>query len=392
MAADASGAFCAHDQVQLSGAAGGPLGGLTFAAKDLYAVAGHRNCAGHPRWLETTEPATATAEAVAVLLDAGASLAGMTCMDELAWGALGGSRHYDTPTNPAAPDRLPGGSSSGSAVAVAAEAVDFALGSDSACSVRLPASACGIYGIRPTHGRVSINGMIPLSPSLDTVGWFARGADTLARVGASLLGEPMVAGRVRRLLVADDAFELATTAARAALEQSTRNAESHVERIEHIRVAPLDGPPVTQFSFHADRIQTWEVQQTHGEWLSANVPAYGDTAFVSVARATAEDAEESTRVREKVQARLADLLDSETVIMIPTCVGPAPLVSEDWQQRRPFVWGSLVLCSIAGLAGLPQLTIPAGSAGGPVGLSFVGSRGADETLLRLAAELGQGGL
>lgn len=388
-AVDPNGAFCAHDQVQLSGAVEGPLVGLTFAAKDLYAVAGHRNCAGHPRWLETGEAATTTAAAVVALVDAGASLAGMTRMDELAWGALGDNRHFGTPTNPAAPDRLPGGSSSGSAVAVAAGAVDFALGSDSACSVRLPASACGIYGLRPTLGRVNTDGMIPLSPGLDTVGWFAREPDTLARVGRALLSEPAAAEQVSKLLVADDAFELAEAATRSALEQSIGIATSHVDRVEHVRVAPLDGPPLTQFSFHADRIQAWEVQQTHGDWLSANVPGYGETAYVSVAQARAEHAEESSTVRERVRARLDDLLDGETVMMLPTSVGPAPLVSDGWEERRPFVWGSLLLCSIAGFAGLPQLTIPAGSVGGPVSLSFIGHRGADETLLRLAEELGQ---
>ena len=367
----------------------GPLVGLTFAAKDLYAVAGHRNCAGHPLWLEGREAATATADAVVALVEAGASLAGMTRMDELAWGALGDNRHFGTPTNPAAPDRLPGGSSSGSAVAVAARTVDFALGSDSACSVRLPASACGIYGVRPTYGRVSTAGMIPLSPSLDTVGWFAREPEALARVGRALLAEPAAAEGVGRLIVADDAFELAEASTRSVLDALTGLATSHVDRVEHAHVAPLDGPPLTEFSFHADRIQAWEVQQTHGEWLSANDPAYGESAYVSVAQARAEHAEASATVRERVRAHLDDLLDGETVMMLPTCVGPAPLISENWQGRGPFVRGSLLLCSIAGLAGLPQLTIPAGSVGGPVGLSFIGHRGADETLLRLAEELGQ---
>ena len=175
-------AFCRHNHVELEGAPG-PLRGLTFAVKDVFDIAGHRTGNGNPVWLETHPPATRTASAVERVLAAGASMVGKTHTDELAYSLNGENVHYGTPINPRSPGRIPGGSSSGSAVAVAGSLVDFALGSDCGGSVRLPASYCGIYGIRTTHGLVPADGVVDLAKSFDTVGWFARDATMMLRVG-----------------------------------------------------------------------------------------------------------------------------------------------------------------------------------------------------------------
>src|SRR5262249_7859357 len=161
------GAFCSGARVELPGSSAGPLRGLKFAAKDNFDVEGFVTGAGSPDWKETHAPARFTAKSILQLLAAGASLVGKTQMDPLAWGTLGANEHYGTPRNPAAPGRFPGGSSSGSACAVAGCEVDFALGTD---SVRLPAALCGIFGIRPTHRRTPLHGVVPLSRSLDTIG------------------------------------------------------------------------------------------------------------------------------------------------------------------------------------------------------------------------------
>src|SRR5688572_8418558 len=180
-------AFCRHTHVEMQGAGSGPLAGLTFAAKDIYDVAGAKTGFGCPDWLRTHEPAARTAPAVQRLLDAGAHLVGKTHTEEMAWSLTGENAHYGTPVNVNAPGRVPGGSSSGSAAAVAAGVVDFAIGSDTGGSVRLPASYCGILGMRPTHGRISLEGVCPLAPSFDTCGWFARDAGVFERVGRVLL-------------------------------------------------------------------------------------------------------------------------------------------------------------------------------------------------------------
>ena len=207
---DPLGAFCRHVDIRVDGATVGPLAGLTFAAKDIYDVGGHTCCCGNPDWLATHPPAERTATAVTALLAAGATLVGKTLTDELAFSLNGENDHYGTPVNPAAPDRIPGGSSNGSASAVAGELVDTALGSDTGGSVRAPASYCGIYGIRTSHGAIPLDGVMPLAPSFDTVGWFARDAEMLERVGGVLLGDG-AATPPRRLLYVEDAFARART-------------------------------------------------------------------------------------------------------------------------------------------------------------------------------------
>jgi len=205
---DQIGAFCRHTHVAVKGAGAGPLAGLSFGAKDIYDIAGHRTGFGSPDWFATHPAATRTAAAVQRLLDAGADMVGKTHTDELTYSLNGENAHYGTPVNVNAPGRIPGGSSSGSAAAVAAGLCDFTLGSDTGGSVRAPASYCGIYGIRPTHGRVSLEGACPLATSFDTAGWFARDPETLQRVGRVLLGNER-AGAPGKLLVAEDAFQLA---------------------------------------------------------------------------------------------------------------------------------------------------------------------------------------
>ena len=207
------------------GAPDGPLRGLTFAVKDVFDIAGHRTGNGNPVWLETHPPADATASAVERLLAAGAGMVGKTQTDELAYSLNGENVHYGTPVNPRAPGRIPGGSSSGSAVAVAGGLVDFALGTDCGGSVRLPASYCGIYGIRTTHGLVPADGVVDLAKSFDTVGWFARDAAMMLRVGEVLL--PSARDFVpKRLLIAEDAFAFAGARGRRGARWRVGEAES----------------------------------------------------------------------------------------------------------------------------------------------------------------------
>src|SRR5271166_643281 len=228
---DTLNAFCSHSIATLRGAPAGPLAGLKFAAKDLFDIAGHVTGAGNPDWLALHPPAGRTAPVVQALVDAGADMVGKTHTDELSRGIFGENAHYGTPINPRAPGRVPGGSSSGSAAAVAGGLVDFALGTDTGGSVRIPASFCGIFGIRPTHGRLSLEGVVGQAPSFDTVGWFAREAEILARVGEVLLGAQVVrAPRPRRLIVATDAFAIAEGATAAALYPAVERLATLVER------------------------------------------------------------------------------------------------------------------------------------------------------------------
>src|SRR5690348_6180724 len=202
-------AFVPGPRVHIEGRPDGPLSGLTFAAKDLFDVAGHPTGGGNPDWAKTNPVPERHAWAVQTLLDAGASLIGKTITDEVSLGILGENPFDGTPLNPAAPGHVPGGSSSGSASAIAQGLCDTALGTDTGGSVRVPASFCGLYGIRPTHGRLDLSGMMAQAPSSDTTGWFARDAATFARVSEAMLGEPIPSRLPATLVVAVDAFGLA---------------------------------------------------------------------------------------------------------------------------------------------------------------------------------------
>jgi amidase len=189
----------------VAGAPGGPLAGLRFAVKDLYDVAGEVTSYGNPDWARSHGVAASTAPVVLALLEAGARLVGKTKTVELAFGLTGENVWHGTPINPNAPDRFPGGSSCGSAAAVAAGEVDFAMGSDTGGSVRIPASYCGVFGFRPSWGAISLAGCCALGPSFDTPGWFAANAAVLARVGGEIL--PLgKAGEAGPLLQPDDVW------------------------------------------------------------------------------------------------------------------------------------------------------------------------------------------
>src|SRR4051794_11403136 len=235
---DAINAFVPGPRITIEGARSGPLAGLTFAAKDLFDVAGYPTGGGNHDWARANPVPTRHAWAVQTLLDAGATLIGKTITDEVSLGILGENPFYGTPVNPRAPGRVPGGSSSGSASAVAQGLCDTALGTDTGGSVRVPASFCGLYGIRPTHGRLDLAGMMAQAPTSDTTGWFARDAETFARVSSVMLGDAIPATVPTRLIVAVDAFGFADAETRAALHPMVRTLSTLVKEVREDLLAP----------------------------------------------------------------------------------------------------------------------------------------------------------
>ncbi len=372
------------------GGGAGALAGLEWAAKDLFDVAGEVTGYGNPDWARTHPPAVADAPAVAAVLAAGARLLGKTKTVELAFGMTGENPWYGTPLNPRAPERFPGGSSCGSAAAVAAGLVDFALGSDTGGSVRIPASYCGLFGIRPSHGAISLAGACPLAPSLDTVGWFARDAALLSRVGSVLLpegGAPAVAGPLLRPL---EAWENAEAAVAEALAPALARLEATFGRACPIALAP-EGLSTLQTAFRA--IQSQEVWASLGGWVTATRPALGAdvAARMAVARnLPAAEAEEGRLLRRRWQARLRPLLAGGAVLVLPTSPNFAPLLTASAADVQTVRETTLRVTAIAGLAGLPEVTLPAATAGGlPVGLSLIGGVGTDRALLALAVRAAQ---
>ncbi len=377
---DACGAFVPGPRCVREPAAPGALSGLSFAVKDLIDVAGCRTGGGNPDWLATHAAAATSAPVVDALLAAGARLKGKTITDELAFSLEGANAHYGTPVNPACPDRLPGGSSSGSAVAVAAGVVDFALGTDTGGSVRVPASFTGIHGFRPSHGRVSTAGVVPFAPSYDTVGWCARDAGVLAAVGQILLG-PGAAEPIRRLLIVRDAFALATPAAAALLLAQARRWGAVAE------ITVFDGAQAEWLECYRV-LQGAEIWQQLGPWIMAQRPTFGPSIAARFADAATIDAAAVTRyraVRQAIAHRLRMVVPPGTGLIVPTTPGPALPKSAAPAEIGAFYRSALPLGAIAGHAGLPQVTVPIARLDGcPLGLSMVGAAGCDAALLSWA--------
>lgn len=380
-------AFCPDSRAFLQGADQGPLAGLTFAAKDIFDVKGHVTGGGNPDWKAGQPVAEATAWAVEVLAGAGATMVGKTHTDELTRGILGVNAHYGTPLNPKAPGRVPGGSSSGSAAAVAGGLVDFALGSDTGGSVRIPAGFCGLYGLRPTHGRISLDGMLLQAPSYDTVGWFARDPGLFARVGSVLLQTRIGPARARRLVVAEDAFEVADPSVRAALQPLVERLGSLIGLSSRERLAPTGLSEWAAGQRVRASSESWEVVR---EWIDRVNPRMSFQVAESCLAGrslTSSEVAAALADRKKVMARMMTLLAGDTVVCLPTAPTTAPPRTQTMSERRPLTSRIVQLTCPAGTIGAPQISLPWAEAEGlPVGLSLIAAPGSDEMLIAFARQ------
>ncbi|MCP5000599.1 MAG: amidase [Hyphomicrobiales bacterium] len=366
---------------------GGPLSGCTLAVKDIFDVAGYKTGCGNPQKLEETAPARTTAPAVQVLLDAGAEFIGKTQTEELAFSLTGDNAHYPRPINPAAPDRVTGGSSSGSVAAVAGELADIATGSDTGGSVRAPASYCGLVGLRATHGLISLAGTMPLAESFDTFGWFTRDIDLYIEIAGLLLPQSSaLLNRVMRL--PEQEAMLAGTAEMNAFEAAAKAVEEITGNAKQTTLGSLD---IEQRYWTFRRIQSYEAWQAHGAWISAAERNLGPGvkerfAFgseISDAEYAAETENRRTLVEE-----FADLVADDGLIVMPTVPGAAPLARGTFNEIQDYRERALRLLSLSGLTGYPQLTLPLSTVGGaPFGLSLMGPRGSDLALLAIGRNL-----
>jgi amidase len=381
---DSLGAFLPHGRVEIDGAARGPLRNVTFAVKDIFDVAGTVTGRGNPDWLASHGPAAANAPAVQALLDAGGRLVGKTITEELAFSVVGSNPYYGTPTNVAAPGRVAGGSSSGSAAAVGGGLVDLALGSDTGGSVRVPASYCGIYGMRPTHGRISLDGIMPLAPSFDTVGWFARDPKLFATAGQVLLDDWAPSGQPDRALLATDAFARLEPGVEDALRPAIKHLEAWLGEAEPVTVSD-DGLDNWYDVFRT--LQGAEAWAAHGAWIESARPRLGPLLQerLRFVKTIAEDEIAAAQERRlAICGRLDELLGTAAVLILPSAAGVAPRVDATVAEHEAVRVRVIGITSIASLSGLPQVSLPlARLDAGPVGLSLIAPRRRDGLLLDL---------
>lgn len=388
LTADPFNAFLDRNEPPPLHAGDGPLAGSTMAVKDIFDIAGQKTGGGNPHKLAEAQPARTTAPAVQALLDAGAAYRGRTQTDELTFSLMGQNVHYPRPVNPAAPDRVTGGSSSGSAAAVAAGLADVALGSDTGGSIRAPAGFCGLVGLRTTHGAIPLVGAMPLAPSFDTFGWFAKDIETYIRVADVLLDrETTAAWNVAKLRVMhlDILDGLVIGAAEA-------DAYRRMAAIAH----GLLGQPVaaTALTHSIDdlywcfrSLQAYEAWGVHGAWISGADrqldPAVRDRfAFGATIDAATRDAE--TALRDAFRTELAECLGDDGILIMPTAPGAAPLRDSSFDDFQAYRERALRLLCLSGLSGFPQITLPLGQIdGAPFGLSLLGPAGSDRRLIAL---------
>ena len=422
-------------ELEIPGSGHGVLHGLTFTVKDVFAVAGHRSSAGNPDWLRSHEPADSHAAAVRRLLEAGATLRGAAHTDELMYSLGGENYHYGTPVNPHGENRIPGGSSSGSAVAVASGSVDFALGTDTGGSIRVPSAYCGVFGYRPSHGAVSLEGVIPLAPAFDTVGWIAGSTELLLKTGRVLL-EPAGSGGVAQGGESrEKAGVLFGSADRGDIAQGMENSmeQSEGEVVDKsagdLRMSRMFIPPegwalveqdcadylkrgldklqagaslqAAEAVVAPEGLKTWmdafrelqgaQIWATHGEWIGREQPVFGpDIAarFAWAAGLAGADHSPAAMLRSQITQRLRALLGKDGCLVLPTVPGPAPLRGAGPGQLERGRSSAMMLSCLAGLAGLPQVTLPVPGPGGlPLGLSVIGGHGQDLRLLSWIQEV-----
>lgn len=386
---DPAHAFVPYPDAPVARAATGPLADLSFAAKDLFDVAGYPTGGGNPIVLAMSGIKTRTAPTVQKLLDAGARFAGKTVTDELAFSMNGNNAHFGAPINGGAPTRITGGSSSGSASAVSSNLCDFALGTDTGGSVRAPANHCGLYGLRPTHGRVSLEGALDLAPSFDTCGWFARDIGTFARVADVLLGADAAALPERvRLLRPDDVWALAVPAAIEAVKGAADRVQGLLGAAKGTTVA-LESFDTMYWNFRY--LQSREAWLTDGPMIERYAPPLGPGVaerFAWSREVTDAQVAAGRTFRTAFREHLAALLGTDGVLLMPTMPDIAPLRSDSEAALEDYRNRAIRMLCIAGLAGFPQLSMPLTSRGGaPLGISLLGPAGSDRSLIALAQRI-----
>ncbi|MDO8693690.1 MAG: amidase [Sheuella sp.] len=388
---DTVGAWVPHGRFSLPATSEGSLSGMTFAVKDLYHIAGIPTGAGNPTWLSTHDTPQHTSPLVEQLRAAGASVAGKVITDELAYSLNGDNIHYGTPTNVNAPGRVTGGSSSGSAAAVAARLVDFALASDTGGSTRVPASYCGIWGLRTTHGLLTTEHVVPLHPSFDTMNWFAHDADTFSRVAQVLL--PATDFKALRVLKPAAVWALASEDFQQALTDVLNKA------------VKLIGSPAQEISFtNSDQtLEQWrlayvahgasEAWALHGDWITEHQPTFSAPIagrWDAAKKVTPAQAQAAIQTTAMIRQQIRDMLADDAIVVMPSAAGLAPLLNATGADVDAMRTRTMHITCIGGISGVCQVSIPYRNAAGlPVGVSLMGPAGSDLALIALAKQISE---
>jgi amidase len=369
----------------------GDLAGVRVAVKDLFGVSGHTNSFGHPRWRDTHSATEATCDVVAQLLYAGANVVGLTKMDQLAYSLIGNVGEGEPPVNRFDPDCFCGGSSSGSASAVAGGLADLGLGTDTAGSIRVPAAACGLFGIRTTHGLASRSGVIPLARSLDVIGFLARSPSLLSRAIAATSGDGDEHPAIRRILLPADLRSKCTPVTWSMLQALAESLAVACEATVHDAMVDdfVDADVGDLFA----RIQGREIWNEHASWISANLSYLAGDVQTRLRRCEALCADprdvidRDLAARDGYRSRVHQLLGDDAILVMPVVPERGPLRASSDDQLLAFRVECFRLTAPSSLAGVPQVVLPTKSAAGYVPLSIIAGPGSDRMLIELVGEI-----
>lgn len=362
-----------------------PLASYRLAVKDLFHIAGMPTAAGNPDWLATHEIPTVTSPVVTALLENGARFVGKTITDELAYSLNGQNKHYGMPVNPVTPDRIPGGSSSGSAVAVSMQLADIGLGTDTGGSIRVPASYQGLFGLRPTHGAICTDNMVALAPSFDTVGVLTKRLKTLSDTMDVLL-PAQTDDNILPVVKVDNLIAMAAHGEQIH-QWWEQNQPLYPELLRGSCSLDLTNWPTGEM-FRI--LQGSEIWKQHGDWLTLTKPDIADDIQLRLnsCEALTDDEVATAQSQRTAFTKWFTGLVQEQILLLPTTPGLAPLIDADAAALADYRSKLLALTSLAGLSGCPQLHVPALTLdGAPCGFSLLGPKGSDKTLLRLAHTL-----
>lgn len=385
---DALQAFVRDNHIALQGLKEGPLAGLTFGIKDTFEIVGSTYSNGHPEWLRTHAPAEFTASIVTNMLEAGADLVGKTMCDELLFSLSGENWHYGSPINPHDPRRYCGGSSSGTAAAVAGGLVDFAIGTDCLGSIRVPPSYTGLMGIRASIGRIPADGQTPYSDSLDSSGFVAEDPEIFQKVSNVLLGEDDVTTDFKKLFIAEDSF----SAVNQEVQQALKPAVDHIKGFfDEVTFGRISDTALKEWTDTLQFIQEYEVWETFGGWVKKYRPILSDSIKERLQRAskvTLSEYLQALTKREKIIKQVKQVIDNETVLCIPSTASVAPLrTSSDEEINENRTQTSKLLC-VSPLTGMPQISLPlAEKEEVPLGISLLSTKNSDQQLVRLATKI-----
>ncbi|GBC59445.1 amidase [Desulfonema ishimotonii] len=374
----------------------GELNGLSFAVKDNIDVANEITGYGSPGWINTHSEPVVNAICLEQLLNAGGKFQGKTKSDELAYSLIGVNSFYGTPLNPKAPDRVPGGSSSGSASAVASGLADFAIGTDTGGSIRVPASNCGVWGYRPSHGAISVSGVLALAPSFDTVGILAQTGKILEKVMQVLLAENSNGSNAfSSVCFVDDVFQMSD---RQILDKITPslNKISDICKVQTLKLAEITDPHVNcnwlfeQLGF----LLSTEIWNTFGAWIKNEKPELSSGVEYNL-HGYAESAnrkviQSSLCAKKAFQNKISNFLCGGKILCFPTTVDLAPRLDEITPDflAGEYIPRAMGVNAISSLSCTPQITIPVAEANGvPVGLSFISGYGQDMSLISFCNQL-----